>query len=115
MSDIELTDDQAQLARRLAYLQGQQSELDAEIADLKAKLRSIIPVGGRALVEGQALFAVNPNRRFDAKAAQAGLPTELVALCMVTEFSAKAAKTNLPPAIYDIYMREAGEPIVRAL
>lgn len=115
MTDHHLDGEHADLARRLIYLQAQQTELDAQINELKAKLRSTVPIGGRAIVDGHALFAVGPNRRFDTKAAQAALPPELVALCMVTEFSAKAAKLNLPPAIYGSFVRESGEPIVRTL
>lgn len=115
MTDIALDGAHADIARRLVHLQAQQAELDIEISELKAKLRSTIPVGGRAIVDGRALFSVGPNRRFDAKAAQAGLPPELVALCIVTEFSSKAAKANLPPALYDSFVRDAGEPVVRAL
>lgn len=115
MTDVHLNNEHADIARRLVHLQAQQAQLETEIAELKAKVRSIIGVGERAVVDGRALFTVSPNRRFDAKAAQAGLPPELVELCVVREFSAKAAKANLPPALYDSFMRESGEPIVRAL
>lgn len=115
MSEIDLDGDTAELVRRWLHLQARAAELETEIAECKAKIRSMLAVGDRGMLDGRPVVAVTPNRRFDAKAAQAALPPELVEMCTVAEFSAKAAKATLPPALYDQFMRETGEPIVRAI
>lgn len=115
MTDLELRDDLAAMAARLIYLTGQRAEIDAEINDIKAKLRSTVPVGARATIEGRPVLAVSANRRFDVETAMAKLPPDLIALCMKTSFDPKMARVVLPPAIYDSCMRDAGEPVVRTL
>lgn len=113
--DFELRGDLGTLALRLNYLAGQRAEIDVEIADLKAKLRSTLNVGQRGTINGQPVVSVSVNRRFDVELALVKLPADLVAMCMSTKFDPKQAKAVLPPAIYEGCMSPSGEPIVRSL
>lgn len=113
--DLELHDDLAALAVRFSYLNGQRAEIDAELVEIKAKLRSAISIGQRALVNGVPVVAVSANRRFDPEMAQAKLSPDLVALCMSRKFDSAQAKAVLPPALYDSCKIAVGEPVVRAL
>lgn len=113
--DLELTEDLRALAARLLHLMAERDRMEAEIRDLKAKIRSTVAVGQRATIDGRPVLAVAENRRFSTEYAVEHLPQALVSLCMTPVFDRNLAKKVLPPALYDGCMRPVGEPIVRAL
>ena len=112
---IELDAGMREVAARLLHLTALRAEVDAEIAELKTKLRSTLTVGQRGSIAGRVVLAVTANRRFDAAYAERTLPPELVVLCMVSVLDRMRAKLVPPPALYDSCMREAGEPVVRTI
>jgi len=114
-ADVELTDGMREVAARLLHLSAVRAEVDAEINELKAKLRSTLTVGQRGTIDGTPILSVTANRRFDPDYAAKNLPAGLLAMCMVSVLDRTRAKSVLPPALFESCMREVGEPVVRAL
>lgn len=83
-------------------------QLTAERENIKARLRAA-GVGRHETTFGVAV-SVSSNRRFNIDAAWAALTAEQQALCLSPD--AKKVRSQLPPALADAFMEDAGEPRV---
>lgn len=101
-----------ELVQRLAHIQARKAELEAEEAEIKAKLTGNLTVGSYS-INGKPALSVTPGRRFDPLLAATVLPAELAALCQATVIDSKRAKLVLPPALYQQCQRENDRPTVR--
>lgn len=115
-----LTDD------RLDITAAEQRELIAAYLDVDAQIRKLEEsktalreriasfAGGHKdiAVDGHTVLTQSPNRRFNARRCEQLLAAhpDLLALCTKTAIDSATAKKNLPPALYEAAMVEAGLP-----
>lgn len=97
----------AELHARYVALAAQIEPLQQEMDELKAKTRSMAPLGTTNLATGSII--VSPNRRFSPDHAAAVLPADIADQCSETVITAKKAKRVLAPALYDACLVEIGE------
>lgn len=109
---VELDAEAAGIITRLQQLAAISAHAKEEETELKARLRKILAVGQKGLVEGVPVVALQPNRRFDVEAGIALLPAELRDLCRADGYDPKKIKQYLAPALVETCMVDAGEPKV---
>lgn len=83
-------------------------ELTAERENIKARLRATGV--GRHDTSFGVVVSVSANRRFNIDGAWSALTPEQQALCLSPD--AKKVRSQLPPALADAFMDDAGEPRV---
>lgn len=109
----EISDEALDVVNRLAAVNADIAQLTEQANDLKGRLRQLLREPGTYTAEGAKVVTLTPNRRFDPRLAFELLPDDLLRLCTVTKIDPAAAKKVLPPAIYEQFMVEAGDPVVR--
>jgi hypothetical protein len=100
------------LVTRLAHIQARKADLDAEEAQIKAKLGENLTHGTYS-VNGTPALTVSLGRRFDPVLAAEVLHPELAALCKVEVIDSTRAKAVLPPAVYRQCQRDNDKPTIR--
>lgn len=100
------------LVARLAYLQAHRGSLEAEEAQIKAKLAENHK-DGTYTINGKPALSITTGHRFDPTLAVQVLPPELVALCQATGIDSKRAKEVLPPALYAQCQKPSNKPTVQ--
>lgn len=108
-----LDTDTARLVARLAEIQTQVADLNAEAEALKAELRDL-PAGDHE-IDGRPALRIIPNRRFDPERALQLVPEPLREECYSRVVDAKKVKEYLAPAVADTAMVEVGKPKVSLL
>lgn len=98
--------------RELVTLEAQRAELQAEIDEIKARVRSHLDVGASVDLDGRKVLSIQPNRRLDVDLAGEYLTPELLEYVQHTVIDPKKLREVLAPALLERCMVEVGAPKV---
>lgn len=102
--------DVAALAAELAQVQENKKAWEDREKQLKAALRAL---GVGKHPAGNLSVSVSPNRRLDEDRVRASYPPEQWPGFYVQKVATTVVRDSIPPAVYDQFMIESGDPIVR--
>lgn len=112
LETTEATEDIAGIVTRLRDLTDAKTTIDAEIDELKTRLRKAADVGHRVIFQGESLYTLQANRRFDVNLALELLAPSQITACQVVTVDPKKVKAQLPPVLLEQCMVEQGDPKV---
>lgn len=108
-------DELDQLTKEYLEVDAKRQEYAERCEGIKAKLRTELAIGRYDTASGVKV-AIVPQRRFNEEQARTVLTDhglgELLPLCMKEVVDSAKAKQVLPGAVYDLCMREVGDPRV---
>src|SRR4051812_34438282 len=99
METVEAGEDIAGITARLRELVDIKAAIDAEMDELKGRLRKTPDVGHRVPPHGAPLSPPQPNRRFDVNLALELLAPSQITACQVVTVDPKKVKAQLPPVL----------------
>lgn len=99
------------VAGRLAELDAQAAEINAERDTLKARLRELLPTGRTQC--GDIGVTITPTRRFDPATALTVLTPEEAQACTAIVIDSAKARQTLSADRYALCQKEMGVPAVR--